>query len=291
MFTVRAENDVDSSDDMFNDALVEVNILDENDNVPMFKKQVYSFSLDENEPVETLVGNVYAHDPDLNSETTTEYSLIPASMNAYFRVNALNGDLFTRVKLDAESLLSDTFNFELQAHDSALNSTTSMSKCNVTIRLNDLNDNPPQIIILDNEKSNLIEMLSGSNSSHESKLVQMKLIDLDRDFLSSTATFSVQVKRVRRMSWPFVMDMVKSSNLNSTSRILADFLARQTSPPANGSSFGLKRVASKSNHLREMFNVEKLQENSFELSLKRQQFLLPGIYNLSLTAAISPKHR
>jgi hypothetical protein len=277
VFTVRAEN----SEDIFNDVLVRINILDENDNQPMFKKSFYEFYLDENQPVNTLVGNVFAYDADIDNgfSAATKYNLLPKEMSKYFYVNSLNGDLLTRVIFDAETaspyplLNKNKFEFEVEAFDSTLN-VSHLSKCNVSVYLNDLNDNMPQIHFLNSSSSSNLVEINLANLSKELTLTQMRLVDLDRESRRGQ-NYEMKINFVRRMSWPFALEIVKNSNSNSD---LIAFIKEQCQQQQ-------KLNSTKNAKLREFFLLKESKwTNEFDLKLANV-LLNSGIYNLSLSAS------
>ena len=54
--------------------VIEVHLIDINDNGPMFARNTYYVSVEENAPIHSLITRIEAHDPDVNS--STRYSLL-----------------------------------------------------------------------------------------------------------------------------------------------------------------------------------------------------------------------
>lgn len=71
-------------------ALVTVQVLDANDNDPVFDQEAYQFSVEENLPRGALVGVVRASDKDLDNNGALRYSLIPS--NSSFQINPVSGE-------------------------------------------------------------------------------------------------------------------------------------------------------------------------------------------------------
>jgi protocadherin-16/23 len=69
---------------------VSVNILDANDNDPVFTQEAYEFSVEENQPRGAQVGRVAATDSDLEVNAVVRYSLIPS--NTSFQINPVTGE-------------------------------------------------------------------------------------------------------------------------------------------------------------------------------------------------------
>ncbi|XP_029968557.1 protocadherin alpha-13-like [Salarias fasciatus] len=123
-----------------------VNVLDVNDNAPIFTKDVYSVTLQENAPVDTIVIRVNATDLDDGPNGDVVYSF-SKSMNPniwnLFDINSLSGEISVRGLIDYEK--KDRYEIEIQASDKGpVPLTTEKS---VIIKINDVNDNAPEIEI------------------------------------------------------------------------------------------------------------------------------------------------
>ncbi|XP_068613947.1 protocadherin alpha-8-like [Brachionichthys hirsutus] len=121
-----------------------VNVLDVNDNAPVFTKDVYSVMLDENAPVGTTVIQVNATDLDegLNGEVVYSFS---NSMNQnilnIFDVNPFTGEIIVKGSLNYED--KDIYVVEIEASDKGVVPLTSEKS--VIIKIVDINDNAPEI--------------------------------------------------------------------------------------------------------------------------------------------------
>jgi protocadherin-16/23 len=69
---------------------VSVNVLDANDNDPVFTQETYEFSVEENLARGAKVGRVAATDGDLDVNAAVRYSLIPS--NTSFQINQVTGE-------------------------------------------------------------------------------------------------------------------------------------------------------------------------------------------------------
>lgn len=69
-----------------------VNVLDANDNDPIFSRDSYQFSIEENLRRGALIGIVTATDADIDANAAIRYSLIPS--NTSFQVNPVTGKQF-----------------------------------------------------------------------------------------------------------------------------------------------------------------------------------------------------
>lgn len=69
-----------------------VNVIDANDNDPVFSKLAYEFQVEENQKAGAFVGKVAATDADLGDNAVVRYSLFPS--NTSFIVNPVTGEFF-----------------------------------------------------------------------------------------------------------------------------------------------------------------------------------------------------
>ncbi|XP_076594803.1 protocadherin alpha-8-like isoform X25 [Chaetodon auriga] len=121
-----------------------VNVLDINDNAPVFTKEVYSVMLDENAAVGTTVTQVNATDLDEGPNGEVVYSF-SKSMNQnilkLFDINALTGEITVKGLIDYEE--KDKYEIEIEASDKGLAPLTTEKS--VIIKIVDMNDNAPEI--------------------------------------------------------------------------------------------------------------------------------------------------
>jgi len=116
--------------------VVTVYIEDSNDNSPMFEQAQYTFSFEEDAPVDTSVGRVVAHDADLEN---TSY-FISENSSLLFTVDAITGELFTNASFDREA--SDTHIITVVATDNGIGEERT-STVEVTFTILDINDVNP----------------------------------------------------------------------------------------------------------------------------------------------------
>jgi len=209
---------------LYTDILVQINVLDENDNYPLFKTNQVKFELEEEQPIGTIVGNVKALDADLNSSVF--YFMKPDSMNNFFIINNSTGNLMTKAKLDADvmndkfmnSLMVNNntkFQFELISVDldkplgSQLDKPLKEQKLNIEISLIDINDNKPIIINTPN-----ITVFDLNNSSiNSTTIVQtIKTIDYDRDFVKFQNKHLFRINYIKRVSWSYLHELSIQTN-------------------------------------------------------------------------------
>ncbi|TWW53262.1 Protocadherin gamma-A2, partial [Takifugu flavidus] len=116
---------------------IHINVLDANDNVPVFSQAVYKASLQENSPVEVGIINVQDRDSENNRQVrcsiqqNVPFKLVPSIKNYY--------SLVTTGQLDRE-LVSD-YNITISATDEGSPPLSSSKTLHLSVA--DINDNPP----------------------------------------------------------------------------------------------------------------------------------------------------
>ena len=113
---------------------VEIKILDENDHVPKFTKDVYVGEVKENSRAGTVVLNVTATDEDIGTNGEVVYSLhIHSRYKDLFTLDPQTGELRTNAALDYE--FSKNYQIKVTARDKGpgLNSSDAMVHVKVSV--------------------------------------------------------------------------------------------------------------------------------------------------------------
>lgn len=156
-----------------------VNVLDANDNAPVFEQDFYEFSVEENVPRNTIVGKVSAEDIDVGINAEIRYNLITNNTN--FQINTKNGEIVTRELLDREAAAK--IDLMVEAHDMGTSSHSSRVTVQVTVL--DVNDNSPEII---DPIEDMISVREGQPSGTD--VARVRAIDRD-DGYNATITYSI----------------------------------------------------------------------------------------------------
>ncbi|KAI9538918.1 hypothetical protein NQZ68_008995 [Dissostichus eleginoides] len=123
---------------------ITVDVLDVNDNSPVFTKELYSATLKENVSVDTVVIQVNATDLDQSANSEIIYSFgheVDAKLKDIFKIDANTGEIKVIGKIDFEK--SKSYEIDIQASDKGpVPLTTDKS---VMITVIDVNDNAPEI--------------------------------------------------------------------------------------------------------------------------------------------------
>ncbi|XP_077957405.1 protocadherin alpha-7 isoform X27 [Gasterosteus aculeatus] len=126
--------------------VIQVNVLDVNDNSPLFTESPYTFYVPENNKAGMSIFSVRAEDVDGGENAAVMYSLDRKSssptITSFLNINEANGTILALKGFDFETL--KTFQFQVIATDSG---TPSLSS-NVTVHvfILDQNDNAPIIL-------------------------------------------------------------------------------------------------------------------------------------------------
>lgn len=121
-------------------ALVLIIVEDVNDELPVFSRSSYSFSVSENEPEGTAVGTVSAEDMDVPPQNTVRYSFSGGHLtHNKFAIAPESGDIFTTASLDRE--VESVYRFTVLASD--LGKPPLTGTATVTVYVQDRNDHDP----------------------------------------------------------------------------------------------------------------------------------------------------
>ncbi|KAK3507009.1 hypothetical protein QTP70_000327 [Hemibagrus guttatus] len=125
---------------------VNVNVLDENDNHPVFNQTDYQAFIWENTPILTPVCKVNAYDLDIDSNGLITYGIIRVQSNSdeFFIIDKNTGIIRVNKTVDYETRPS----FELVVMAQDHGSPSKSSSVFVEIRILDVNDNSPNISIV-----------------------------------------------------------------------------------------------------------------------------------------------
>ena len=148
---------VTASDSLFlTRSAFNITVTDENDNIPQFET-VNVLEITEEESVGTRVGQVTASDDDSGVNAMISYSFVQSSTENYFTINSNTGEIVTANTLDRELLVqenlflppSSQITFQVQATD--MGNPPLFTQIDVTVQLNDINDNRPSFVNSDRQ--------------------------------------------------------------------------------------------------------------------------------------------
>ncbi|XP_018527632.1 protocadherin-15, partial [Lates calcarifer] len=120
-----------------------IQVMDIDDNSPVFSQQTYVVNVPENSPIGTVVLKLSAVDADLFSNVT--YRIKAESARQLFSLNPVTGELAVLQTLDFEDLaamgMGASYTFQVEAVDQG--GVTPPGQATVTVRITDMNDFSP----------------------------------------------------------------------------------------------------------------------------------------------------
>uniref|UniRef100_A0AAZ1XWY8 Cadherin domain-containing protein n=1 Tax=Oreochromis aureus TaxID=47969 RepID=A0AAZ1XWY8_OREAU len=125
---------------------ITITVLDNNDNFPVFEKNNYKVSLQENTAKNTFVVKIAATDADEGPNGEVEFSFgsrTPDSVLSVFEINPLTGEIHLKGDLDYEK--ASSYKIEITARDKGV--PEMESHCRLQIDIVDVNDNTPEIVL------------------------------------------------------------------------------------------------------------------------------------------------
>uniref|UniRef100_A0A8D0H436 Cadherin EGF LAG seven-pass G-type receptor 2 n=1 Tax=Sphenodon punctatus TaxID=8508 RepID=A0A8D0H436_SPHPU len=120
--------------------LVTIQVLDVNDNAPIFVSTPFQSTVLENVPVGYSVIHIQAIDADSGENARLEYALVDTGADFPFAINNNTGWIVVASELDREAV--DFYNFGVEARDNGNLPMTSSASVSITVL--DVNDNNPE---------------------------------------------------------------------------------------------------------------------------------------------------
>ncbi|WAQ97850.1 PC11X-like protein [Mya arenaria] len=197
-------------------ATVQINVLDQNDNDPVFGKPMYELYVSENAFTGLKVGNVTVSDADAGNNGRVGLHIDPALP---FHMST-SGDLTLKNRLNREA--TATYSFLVTAYDHGIPARNTSA--NVVIHVTDVNDNPPRFVFPDSENYT-IEV--DSESAPRSVIAKIKAFDLDQG-VNSELFYSIENHNVTEL---FAIDaetgdLILTRVLHATDRQIYNILLR-----------------------------------------------------------------
>lgn len=177
-----------------------VEVLDVNDQPPVFQQQVYNVTVMENRERGEIIVTVTAVDMDSEENAAVSYSLLPSSGYELFMINSHTGQISTSTCLDRE--ICSSFTLRVQAEDSGTPSLSSTAT--VICSVLDDNDNAPEfsqpdfhIIIPENLPPGVIHTVQASDVDNgPNGTIQYSMEDAEKCFSIDSVTGAVSTARV-----------------------------------------------------------------------------------------------
>ncbi|KPP57524.1 hypothetical protein Z043_124742, partial [Scleropages formosus] len=149
-----------------------VNVIDVNDNTPVFSKSLYKVNVSENVPTGTKILTLNATDPDEGVNSDIVYSFVGhGSLSALevFDINPKSGEITVKGNLDYEEQAA----YEIRAQATDRGHSPQSTHCKILVEVNDVNDNAPEITVT--------SLMTPVKEDAESGTVIALITVLDRD--------------------------------------------------------------------------------------------------------------
>ncbi|XP_061541486.1 protocadherin alpha-3-like [Phycodurus eques] len=125
---------------------IQINVLDNNDNPPLFSSSLYKTRIAENSPPNKTVITLNAADADDGSNGEIEFSLRSKGQDRVldlFEIHPKTGVIFVKGKIDYEA--NSAFEIHAQATDKG--HPPMSTDCKVLVEVEDINDNAPEMSV------------------------------------------------------------------------------------------------------------------------------------------------
>uniref|UniRef100_A0A9J8CP41 Cadherin EGF LAG seven-pass G-type receptor 2 n=2 Tax=Cyprinus carpio TaxID=7962 RepID=A0A9J8CP41_CYPCA len=164
--------------------LVTVQVLDVNDNAPIFVSTPFQATVLENVPVGYSVIHIQAIDADAGDNSRLEYRLTETTPNFPFTINNSTGWIVVASELDRESV--DFYSFGVEARDHGTPAMSSSASISMTIL--DVNDNNPEFT----QKAYYMRL--NEDASIGTSVVTVSAVDQD---INSVVTYQISSGNTR----------------------------------------------------------------------------------------------
>ncbi|XP_067899138.1 protocadherin Fat 1 [Heterodontus francisci] len=168
---------------LYSSRMVFIDIIDENDNPPVFIQSQYIGRINENSPINSIVLDdrnaplvIQATDRDKDANGMLVYQIMESDILKYFAIDSNMGTLSTAAVIDHETI--SIFHLTVQVHDRGEPGLFAAEVASVTIMVTDINDCPPRFEKDLYESTLLIPAHKGT------EVLTVKAADADSDSFS-----------------------------------------------------------------------------------------------------------
>ncbi|CAD5124818.1 DgyrCDS13080 [Dimorphilus gyrociliatus] len=162
---------------LHSDTIVTINLLDENDNKPVFTKSNHKVNLVEHTKPGVFLVQIEATDYDQSVNAKLIFYIDPLNnvSNSFFEIDAISGNVTLKKEIDRETD-GDQFNFKVYAKDSGLSPLFNWVW--VTVNIVDINDHTPTF-----SAANYSTEVAYNEASNYT-ILQLTVTDKDKGFNS-----------------------------------------------------------------------------------------------------------
>ncbi|XP_072433372.1 protocadherin Fat 4-like isoform X3 [Chiloscyllium punctatum] len=221
-----------STDEQFNLIRAYFNVLDINDNPPVFHPDSYSINIMENVPIGTSILTLNITDADEGPNAALTFKIISGDLNGQFAVDR-NAVVTVEKKLNREH--QSVYALIVQAVDQAqCDSTRFTSSAWITVTLNDVNDNTPEFRTVNT-------IYIPEDTSIGSVIMTVSAVDLDSG-LNGQIEYSLQELTRNKFSINTTsgeLSIIGDLDRELVERIMIDVIASDKGEPPLSSSISI----------------------------------------------------
>ena len=155
---------------------IHVNVVDSNDNNPVFHNSTYISTVPENLPVDSVILQVYATDRDEGLNGDIMYSFTDLAREQFgdqFRIDIVTGEVILTHELDYET--TQTYLLDIIARDKGPNSLPDYTRVHINVL--DINDHAPEVVVNALTDSGIAEVQEGASIGRF--VAHIQVVDLD----------------------------------------------------------------------------------------------------------------
>lgn len=220
--------------------LVIVNVIDVDDNFPVFTQQIYTATVAENISISSTIVSVLATDKDVSDQTQLLYSLRNAGNNPEIGINVTTGEILVVQSLDYERMTSYTLEVTVSGGTEA---------AQVCVTVTNVNDIPPHFVqdslsinITENNQAGiLLTPLQAEDTDSDNDRISYRIVsgNVENRFeVSSLGNVIVQEMLDRESKEAYNLTIIAEDNdspsLTSTTSLLVHVIDVNDNAPVGG---------------------------------------------------------
>ncbi|XP_066927474.1 protein dachsous-like [Clytia hemisphaerica] len=221
-----------------------VNVIDKNDNNPIFEKQIYETELNETAKLGSFVLQVKASDLDAGINSRISYSITSKHDHRWFYIEESTGRIMLNDYVDREK--TDSVEIQVSARDHGISPLTN--KAIVKVKILDANDNDPYFVVSNMnftlEENNKVNKFIGKMEVSDPDIIGSNALTcyIDHpDFRVQPSTCEIYANKKfdRERKSHYALSAIVKDGLgrSSTGRVLIQILDQNDNMPKFDSKF------------------------------------------------------
>ncbi|XP_041442059.1 protocadherin gamma-B5 isoform X38 [Xenopus laevis] len=280
--------------------LIKITAIDVNDNVPVFKQEVYKVNIHENISINSTVLYVNASDKDegINAQITYSFSTTAVNVLRMFNINSNNGEIKTKGNVDFEE--EKYYDISVQAEDGG----GLVAHAKVLIEIIDENDNAPEISVTsitspiseDSVPGTVVALIeahdldSGENGEISCEIIGMvpfKLLSTSGNFYKIVTTSTLDRERSAHYNITIQATDKGSPPLSFSKTIRLDILDINDNPPVFEKSTYVSYVPENNQPGASIYSIQAIDKDTEENGKLFYSIITSNTEELPTTSYIS----